>query len=231
MQGVLPGLGDADGAQLQVDGPAQVGNLCGGQSMGETAGLSGEARLCPGKSEGGTSLPWRPRLSGEAPPPFAWHVRPSNSVRTLPSPWKAPTHPPQHLPSTPLGHTLSWGPTRPLPVHFRSLSLPGSSVTYLGLPYLQDLASIILFQGAPPPHWGHFIVFAFPMLPVLICVCPFHQTENFQKSLCLLLCHVLLQSLEQLLRPCRGAPRPCKHHSGPQDSCLDHSFIQWNLSG
>lgn len=31
--------GDADGAELQVDGPAQAGNLCGEEEYGERAGL------------------------------------------------------------------------------------------------------------------------------------------------------------------------------------------------
>lgn len=41
LQGVLLGLGDADGAELQVDGPAQVGNLCREEAYGARAGLGG----------------------------------------------------------------------------------------------------------------------------------------------------------------------------------------------
>lgn len=42
-QDILPGLGNADRAELQVDGPAQVGNLCreaedGGDGQSEGCG-------------------------------------------------------------------------------------------------------------------------------------------------------------------------------------------------
>lgn len=67
MQDVFLGLGDADGAQLQVDGAAQVGNLRreaehGGEGCSERGG-----QAPPQKSEGGTFPPWSPRLSGERP--------------------------------------------------------------------------------------------------------------------------------------------------------------------
>lgn len=56
LQSIVLGLGDADRAELQVDGLAQVGNLrrrgCGGGGRSE----GGQAR--PGEPTGAGALPW-----------------------------------------------------------------------------------------------------------------------------------------------------------------------------
>lgn len=58
LQGIFLGLGDADGAELQVDGPAQAGNLCGEEEYGERAGLG----RGPGPAQGSLN-----REAGAAP--------------------------------------------------------------------------------------------------------------------------------------------------------------------
>ena len=52
LQGIFPGLGDADGAELQVDGLAQAGNLCREEEYGERAGLGRGPGPAPGSLNG-----------------------------------------------------------------------------------------------------------------------------------------------------------------------------------
>ena len=58
LQGIFLGLGNADGAEMQVDGPAQAGNLCGEEEYGERAGLGRGPGPTPGSlnGEGGAAL-------------------------------------------------------------------------------------------------------------------------------------------------------------------------------
>ena len=52
LQGIFPGLGDADGAELQVDSLAQAGNLCREEEYGERAGLGRGPGPAPGSLNG-----------------------------------------------------------------------------------------------------------------------------------------------------------------------------------
>ena len=241
MQGDFLGLGDVDRAELQVNGSAQLGNLCReAEDIGGRAGLRGEARPFLGKSEG-RHVPapdaWSEGESQAAGRErshhlFPWHERPSNSVQTLPSHRKAQTHRPRHLPSRPLGPTLFWEPGTPLAFHFRCPCSPA-----WGFPICRTRHQSSFLPGATPTPLGALPMLFSPYLSVSAPpigpgtsgkVCAFSSPMCYARawSSCSISGRVPLEpaNTTQGPRTPAWAVRSFVHS-------FTHSFIQWNLSG